>query len=284
MWIDRNVVPQVTEFWRQLETLNGNVGGKDLIEVDALNGYNVVFGGFQDDTIRAIRSDGRFSDSFGLTYQPTDLSQFIAFGDSGFVALDRADRPFELRSTQMDFGGNDTILTPFAHDVLVGGFGNDTLRTAGGDNVLFGDTGAMNWELHYPQVGWRYPVGPSAPVWTLTKVTVTSESADQAGDDFLYSSAGQDLLMTGPGSDQAFSGPGNDALLSYQATIYLPLTPPLQFGGWGDQKVRSLLGDWLTDARPNGDRATLWALGNFMPLNEGGDNVSLRSNSNYLVF
>ncbi|MFM7290083.1 MAG: hypothetical protein ACKO6B_02490, partial [Planctomycetia bacterium] len=282
MWIDRNVVPQVTEFWRNLETLNGHVGGKDLVEVEALDGYNVIFGGFQDDSIRAIRSNGSFSDTLGLTYQSTDLSQFIAFGDNGFVALDRMDRPFELRSTQMDFGGNDIILTPFAHDVLVGGFGNDILRTAGGDNVLFGDTGAMHWELHYPQVGWRYPEGPSTPVCTLTKITVTSESAAQAGDDILFSSAGQDLLMTGPGSDQAFSGPGNDALLSYQASLYLPLTPPLQFAGWGDQKVRSLLGDWLRDGRPNGDQASLWAYGNFVPLNQGGDNPLPDSNSNYL--
>jgi hypothetical protein len=265
-----------------LESLTGNLGASDLIEVDSLSGVNVLLGGYADDTIRAVRPDGSFADASGLVYQPTDKAQIFAFGDHGRVVLDTINRPLEIRSVETAFGGNDVIYTANANDVLVGGFGNDELKTFGGDNVLFGDTGEMFWEFHFPELGWRYPIGPILPVWTLTKITATSQLPLQAGIDLLSSGSGQDLLMTGPGDDQAYAGSGNDVLLSNQATVYLPLTAPLPVSGWGNQSLRSLLGDWLTDGRPLGDQASQWAIGNFVPLNAGGDSLSQSTNNNYL--
>ncbi len=157
--------------------------GQRWFEELVVNGDAQVFGEGGDDHIR-----------LDATEESTKAGS--AFGGAGD---DRIDGYSETMPNLRMFGGPGADRITASNDrglcILVGGPGNDQLRTAGGTNVLRGgrgdDTLAIKGGI-------------------LSMFGDTNRIAGGRGDDRLDGSSGRDILNGGPGSDQLFGRAGND--------------------------------------------------------------------------
>ncbi len=231
---------------RIVRTLAGAIGASDVVRAGA--GFNVVMGGAGGDTIESFMPQDAAPDAAPPI--------FIATGDNGEAFFDGRDRLLNLTTIDGEFGGDDTITTASADDVLVGGVGNDTITANQGNDIILGDTAKITWEVR-------------DDVWTLIEVTALNEALNQAGDDTIHGNDGDDLVMGGPASDTIYGDSGFDVILNYQGTVTFPMSYTEAVSGWADQSQRRLLGKSLS----------LFELQNFItPMNGAGD-VSSGDNS-----
>ncbi|WP_172633601.1 calcium-binding protein [Sulfuricurvum kujiense] len=94
----------------------------------------------------------------------------------------------DFTTTVDALGGDDTVITGTAADMLHGGSGNDTLRSSAGDDTLYGDAGS---DTLYAGIG-----------------NDTLSGGD--GADTLYGENGNDTLAGNGGNDTLSGGLGND--------------------------------------------------------------------------
>jgi Ca2+-binding RTX toxin-like protein len=138
---DHGVIEQTTGTQRILNT--GNVervytaqptkGVADTISGGT--GFNQILGGLGADTITS-GDDGS-----------------IVFGDFGtidYVSIDNDLTDIDLIQSDpatTALGDNDAIATGLGNDIILGGMADDTITTTGGHNIVFGDSGTIDYTI-----------------------------------------------------------------------------------------------------------------------------------------
>jgi len=151
----------------RIEGTDPDQGAGDFIHSGG--GADVVLGGLGDDTIDA----------------GSDAGDDVVLGDSGTAGFNGAGFLTSITAISPEFGGDDHILTGDGDDVIIGGFGSDTLEagTDDGDDVVIGDSGTADFD----------------GTGLLTSIATTA--SDLGGDD---------LILVGDGNDVVFGGAGSD--------------------------------------------------------------------------
>ena len=192
-------------------------GGTDTISGGA--GNNVVIGGLGADAIT-------FADGVNTILGDNGRAQFVG----GLVVA--------VTSIDTSLGGDDTIAVQAGHNVLVGGFGSDSLSAANGVNVVLGDNGQA---IYAGGVENLKQIGSIAP--------------EIGGNDLIITGAGQDVIVGGNGADQITAGDGDNVvigdngLIDYSAdgdlsTLNVAVTTDSAAGG-GDDVITGGVGNNL---------------------------------------
>ncbi len=104
--------------------------------LNASAGEDIVFGGSGDDSIDAS-SDAT-----------NDASQDIALGDNGFATFNNLGQRLLIQTSDVSFGGDDTITTGGGNDIIIGGSGDDDADAGAGDDYLLGDNGRVDYTIY----------------------------------------------------------------------------------------------------------------------------------------
>ena len=178
-------------------------GGNDVITSNG--GKNVILGGVGSDTIHAFRG-----------------SENIILGDNGVVNMnqpagaDANDIRSFVNGDPGALGAGDTIdagtdsTVDATSNIIIGGYGIDTITIGSGDNVVLGDNGIVR-RSH--QVGF----GTLADV---DQVETTDTVATTGGNDVIVSNGGQNVILGGVGSDQiTANGASNNIILGDNGVV-----------------------------------------------------------------
>ncbi|MGI0486044.1 DUF4347 domain-containing protein [Pantanalinema rosaneae CENA516] len=185
-----------------IRTTNPADGGNDAI--DGGTGNDTVFGGAAADTI-----DGQSGND-------------ILFGDNGELiyvngVINR------IASTDVEIGGNDTIVGSDGNDTAIGGAANDSITGNLGDDVAIGDNGQLQFIN-----GVLQRIETTAPATGGNDTIVGNEGNDRilggSGNDSINGNADDDILL----GDNGFLDYGEDSNLT---TLDLITTTDPTFGG-----------------------------------------------------
>src|SRR5205823_6311634 len=136
---------------------------------------------------------GRFYAAAGAPVRAT-----LSGDDSNALDIDR------FFSSEPNDGGNDTITTGNADDLIIGGQGVDTIVAGNGDNLVFGDNGqvtAATSDLN------RFTT------WTITLGLVETIQSLIGGADSITTGLGTDIVLGGIGGDTLFAGEGRNIVI-----------------------------------------------------------------------
>jgi Ca2+-binding RTX toxin-like protein len=159
-------------------------GGDDVIAVGA--GDNMVVGGLGTDTV----STGNGAD--------------IVIGDSGVINWDTNGLLTDFASSAPTLGGNDQIDVGDGENIVVGGFGGDTITTGIDNDIVLGDNGAVTYTPGTTQ---------------LLQAVSTDTTNATGGDDIITAGDGDNLIVAGVGNDTVTAGIGNDLVLGDNGQI-----------------------------------------------------------------
>ena len=120
----------------------------------------------------------------------------IVMGDTGVMEAAVSGAPLRVETRESAVGGADTITAGDGAAVVFGGRDGDVIATAGGDDVILGDVGRLDFEG-----GLRATL--DAPI----------ESPSYGGDDSVASGAGDDWIALGAGDDVSESQAGLNIVL-----------------------------------------------------------------------
>src|SRR5581483_1813641 len=165
-------------------------GGPDTITSNG--GQNVILGGVGGDTINADQG-----------------SQNIILGDDGTVGLGYLGS-YDISSELSLLGGDDTINAVLADvqatsNIIIGGFGHDTITLGSGYAVVLGDNGTVT----RPTITGD-GFGHLADV---TRVATTDLSEATGGPDTIISNGGENVIVGGVGSDTINASNGSDNII-----------------------------------------------------------------------
>ncbi len=284
--ITRNASGQVTEIF----TLFDDIGGDDLIEgrggkdiilgqggndrliggssiANANDDVDYLFGGAGDDTIagnNAIISNEPNPDDWTIQVLPGGVTTNYIFGDHGEITFvdslqlqDRGiiNRPIThaialVESKTLGQEGNDFLAGSNVRDYSFGGLGNDRILGLGGDDLLVGDHGSIEFVPEVIEGG----------VKSTAKIIRTRDEAG-GGQDTIWGGTGSDVIFGGGGRDTLSGGEGDDYIIGDQGLV--------DFGYAGDSNVGADTNlntlDYVTTiASVNGDNDTIYG-------NEGND-------------
>ncbi|MFF9468200.1 MULTISPECIES: hypothetical protein [unclassified Methylobacterium] len=195
-----------------VRTTNAGVGDAD--EIRAGEGDNVVLGGGGGDTI--VTGSGRDT----------------VFGDAGQVRFDAKGLVERAESLDTAVGGDDAIEAGAGDNLVLGGFGVDTITTLGGSDIVLGDNGVAVFAG-----GVRVRVATTAPT--------------DGGKDTLNLGDGDNLALGGAEADTITSAKGADVILgdfgsvSYDAAGLLAQILSTDTGLGGDDIIEAGAGDNL---------------------------------------
>jgi Ca2+-binding RTX toxin-like protein len=160
---------------RELISTNDGIGANDTINAGA--GNNTIIGGFGQDGITSL---GGHDNVAG------DNAQAV-FNASGILTF--------FTTTSPAIGDNDTINAGDGRNIILGGFGADSLTSGSGSDFIAGDHG--NATLTATGV--------------LTDFTTTQP---ENGDvDTINGGDGQNIVLGGNGADQITGGTGRDSVI-----------------------------------------------------------------------
>jgi len=213
----------------EIRTLDNGFGGRDE-----------ATGGEADDVLMGGAGEDRLSGGLG---------DDLIIGDGGFLSYGTLPS-IQFSTEDSGLGAADTMQGGEGHDVLLGGFGSDTIESGSGNDWLMGDNGAIS-------------------ISNGRVVDAEVLSAAVGGDDVLSGGDGDDILVGQAGNDRLFGSSGDDALfgdvvafkinqgalteVSSNAseffgndTIEGEVGNDWIFGGSGSDAIRSGLGaDWV---------------------------------------
>ena len=150
-----------------------------------------------------------------------------------------------VRTTQPGIGGNDTIRTGSATDIVVGGFGEDDIVAGDGANIVLGDNGELILDAGTPNFG-------DLP---YVMVSVTTTFSQFGGIDTITTGTGSDLVVGGAGADVIVANNGESIDNRDAQNIVI-----------GD----GVVAEWDTD----GDTATLDSVVSRWDQFDGGDTIT----------
>jgi Ca2+-binding RTX toxin-like protein len=158
-------------------------GGVDGITTTG--GTNVVLGGVGGDRITAA----------GVAN--------IVLGDNGVVNMNNAG-PNDIFTTNLALGGDDTILAG-ANNIILGGYGDDSITLEAGTAVVLGDNGIVRRDA----------------TETVTQVATTDTTAATGGVDTITSAGGTNVILGGVGGDTIEAPGGTNIILGDNGTVNL---------------------------------------------------------------
>ncbi|MEW6155800.1 MAG: calcium-binding protein [Verrucomicrobiota bacterium] len=156
----------------QVATLSPEVAGDDIIETG--DGNNLVFGGSGGDRIN------------------TSQGNSVLFGDSGLASF-VAGIISHAESTDVAFGGADTLISGNGDTVVLGGAAGDAITAADGAGVFLGDNGSVD-----------FADGIIDSIQTTTP--------DAGGDDLINIGNGENVALGGFGNDRITAAAGTAVL------------------------------------------------------------------------
>ncbi len=174
-----------------IRTTNPEVGGEDFINASA--GEDIVFGGSGDDSIDAGSA------------ATSDTSQDIVLGDNGFATFNNVGLRLLIQTSDVSFGGDDTITTGGGDDIIIGGSGDDDSDAGIGDDYLLGDNGRVDYTIYDNTAG------------TPDQIIVMSQTV--GGDDMLRGGDDNDIIIGGTADDELLGGNGHDVMFGDHAEV-----------------------------------------------------------------
>ena len=155
-------------------------GNADRIE--AGGGHDILLGGEAGDDISAAGGNN------------------IVLGDSASLHF-AGGQWQQLESLANTAGGADSIQTGNGHDIIIAGERGDTVRGAGGDDIITGDLARLDAATN------------------VSEATVATLSSGLSGDDVIDAGAANDIVLGGAGSDQIEVGAGEDLGIGDDARV-----------------------------------------------------------------
>ena len=173
--------------------------GNDII----LAGGNGILAGGQP--VEKVYGNSAAPDGSG--YNDSD----VVIGDYGTIALYQGG-VLTAASTDFEFGGNDTIFGDSApgaagNDLLIGGYGADTIDAGDGNNIVLGDDGVIGYFLPFN----------SAPL--LISTIESLSTMRWGGNDQITTGGGQDFVIAGRGNDIVLAGEGDNLVIGDSGQI-----------------------------------------------------------------
>jgi Ca2+-binding RTX toxin-like protein len=192
------------DFWAgsaQIHTVQSTdtvpqTGGHDTIVTG--DGHNFVVAGMGADQVNdpaAVFSLGMVAGSGSDT----------VLGDNGFYTLDSNGRLMVIESTLPNLGGDDMLLTGNANSIVIGGFGNDSITTGAGADIVLGDDGRIDTMLD----------GNPADIDLITSTSTTAFG----GADNINSGAGNDIVIGGRMDDSVNAGEGDNIVVGDSGAV-----------------------------------------------------------------
>lgn len=215
----------------------GGLGGNDVISTGSGNDF--LFGGDGDDTLNAGGGNDQLFGGFGIDaangQDGSDTLQFVGTFGNDTLTLTPPNGTLSAGSSTTNytgiengyldgFFGDDTLTTGDGADLLNGNLGNDTLNAGAGDDRLlggdFGFPGSVSNTLNGGDGSDTMVFEGSNGSDTLNALTSDgSLSAGARTDNFtsiqnfeIRGFDGNDTISTGPGEDLLDGGIGNDTL------------------------------------------------------------------------
>ena len=109
-------------------------------------------------------------------------------------------------------GGNDSISTGNANDIVIGGLGNDTIQAGHGKNIVFGDAGLITTATSDDPL-------MQVSVHQFTIGEIVSFAFADGGVDTINSGDGDDILIGGTAGDTLDSGKGDNVVFGDHGQI-----------------------------------------------------------------
>jgi Ca2+-binding RTX toxin-like protein len=174
----------------EINSLNGNVGGEDTINVGS--GYNVIGGGADTDTITVNGT--------------TSTARGIVLGDNGRIVLDTASGTLlSIESTDFAAGARDVVNLTAGTNAVIGGAGNDEINAGAGRNTILGDDGKATFFAN-------------GDLRLIESINLGNGSDDtitlQDGVNNVIAGAGNDTITMGGGTNFAFGDEGKLEVLT----------------------------------------------------------------------
>jgi len=207
---------------------SATTGGIDSIA--AGDGDNLILGGLGGDTISA------------------GVGNDLVIGDNGEANYDAAGVITAVTTTQISLGGNDSIDAGEGDNIILGGFGADTLIAGAGNDKLIGDNGFS-----------AYTAG------IVAQFCSSDTSATTGGIDSIAAGDGDNLILGGLGGDTISAGAGNDLVIgdngeaNYDAAGVITAVTTTQISLGGNDTIDAgegdniILGGFGGDALSAGD-------------------------------
>ena len=183
-------------------TVDPTIGGADTITTGL--GSDIVLGGAAGDSITT--NDG---ETAGTPDQPNIVIADHGFVDTVLLDGDPADLD-RIWSTDVTYGGDDTVTTGNGDDVVIGGIGGDTIRGGDGRNIVVGDNGRFTAIATETRRWGQLP---------LSSGRLETVSPTVGGADTITTGNGIDIVLGGALGDTIDVGAGNDLVLGDHGAI-----------------------------------------------------------------
>ena len=181
--------------------LNGApfIGGNDSITGPTINGTpsfggngnNVVIGGIGADIIKLGGANN------------------TVIGDDGKATFGTSGQILTITTQDPTIGGNDTITVNGGNNEIFGGTGADTITATGASsgNVIVGDDGDATFTSE--------PVSNTVATSVLSFIETVSQTDgnNASGDDTISTGDGNNVILGGSGADQITVGNGNSVIM-----------------------------------------------------------------------
>lgn len=128
----------------------------------------------------------------------------------GTERRDSFDNRTNISATVYGNGGNDTLRSGSAHDVIFGGRGNDTILFERGGGVAYGQAGRDTITAYGNN---RITAYGGSQRDVITGGNLNDRLFGGAGNDTIRGGSGNDLVSGGRGNDHLWDGDGRDTVL-----------------------------------------------------------------------
>jgi Ca2+-binding RTX toxin-like protein len=182
-------------------SINGATGQAQLLQAVSTDTTNATGG---DDTIIAGGGDNLVMAGVGADAVTTGGGVDLVMGDNGQFNWDANGLMTGFASSDPALGGDDLIDVGDGANIVVGGFGNDTITTGADVDIVLGDNGAVTYTPGTTQ---------------LLQAMSTDTTNATGGDDTIIAGEGNNLVMAGVGNDTVTAGSGDDLVLGDNGRI-----------------------------------------------------------------
>lgn len=189
-------------------TVDDALGDIDTIYAGA--GDDQVFGGAGADILHGEADDDTIVGDAGRLDKIADPAATVDVFTPGQQAPEVPTVHAWLRTKSFTIGAGDQIYGDAGHDILLGGFGADTLSAGEGNNIVLGDDGQIDYARSL-----RAPVGTAgadADPFDMDLIESLSTSANGAADT-ITAGSGDDLIIGGRFGDTIDAGEGENLVI-----------------------------------------------------------------------
>jgi Ca2+-binding RTX toxin-like protein len=205
-----------------------------------LDGNNIVFGDYglvdylSEELLQSDNPGGLdlqndlVLEALFLAYIRSADPDTVADGPVGNLNPIRAADIDRIWSIDTALGGNDTITTGDANDIILGGTGNDWIDSGNGSNLVLGDNGrftAAAFDSLQPPF--------AVHEFTICKIETIGFADADSGNDTIIAGQGRDLLFGGGGDDTIYAGAGDDLVFGDHGMVEcannVPFDPDVSF-------------------------------------------------------